>query len=163
MTTPGEIVASKLKQFRAQEGKSQEWLAEQLGVSRATINRWETKGADNATVEDLRKIALILGSDITSIVSTAASQSEEDEKWFQNVEKLITTSTNKIIGTIGQYSELKGILNTVDESNRIGLVNLLSNFAKLDDDNQKLLLKSWKSDLEALSQDEDDQSNQDLG
>ena len=39
---PAEPPAARLRQLRAQRGLSQEQLAHLLGVSFATVNRWET-------------------------------------------------------------------------------------------------------------------------
>lgn len=54
----GLTLGKKLKDFRRiAGGRSQEWLAEKLGLARATINRWETHGAGTATVDQVELIA----------------------------------------------------------------------------------------------------------
>lgn len=50
-----------LKEKRAEKGLSQRKLAELSGVPYRTIENWEQRGIDHATVGNLRKVARALG------------------------------------------------------------------------------------------------------
>lgn len=49
-------------------GQSQQWLADILNLSRATINRWETKGAGSATLDELEIISRILQAPLDELL-----------------------------------------------------------------------------------------------
>ncbi len=49
-----------IKTVLDQQGRRQDWLANQVGVSPATVNRW-MKGTRTVDIERARRIAVILG------------------------------------------------------------------------------------------------------
>ena len=52
-----EIIKQRIAEARNRLGKSQVWLAEQVGCSRPTIQRWEDKNSDSEP--DGSELALI--------------------------------------------------------------------------------------------------------
>lgn len=72
----GATFGSKLKEFREAKGLTQEELGDELGVSRATINRWEGHGAGTATldmVESAQKLFQRSAAELLGISSTQIS------------------------------------------------------------------------------------------
>jgi transcriptional regulator with XRE-family HTH domain len=62
MAQSGDAFAGKLKKFRADHDRmSQDKAAKEFGLSRATVNRWEGHGAGDATLDDLDRIAAVIG------------------------------------------------------------------------------------------------------
>ncbi len=57
MPTLGIKLANYLKEIRFKKGRTQQWLADKANLSRATINRWETKGAGSATLDEIEMLA----------------------------------------------------------------------------------------------------------
>lgn len=57
MNSLGEALGTYLKQFRFTKGETQDWLANFLGLSRKTINRWEKNGAGTATLDQVEEIS----------------------------------------------------------------------------------------------------------
>lgn len=58
--------ARKIKALRGD--KSQEWLSEQIGVSRATVNRWEGGAAGSVTLDELEATARIFDRDAWEMI-----------------------------------------------------------------------------------------------
>ena len=56
-------ISGNIRSHRVRIGYSQEQMADKLGVSRATYNRYETN-PDKLNVKTLRKISALLGCDI---------------------------------------------------------------------------------------------------
>jgi transcriptional regulator with XRE-family HTH domain len=69
--TLGRRIAEELKNYREKSRKSQEVLAKEVGVSRATLNRWERHGAGAATANEIERIFAITrpGFDLLSAVT----------------------------------------------------------------------------------------------
>lgn len=56
----------EIKKLREQKGMKQKELAEEMGIERSTIAKWET-GATNPATEKLPKLARILGCTIDAL------------------------------------------------------------------------------------------------
>lgn len=54
----GRNLANSLIKFRGfDKRRTQKWLADMIGVSRATVNRWEKRGAGDASLQEIETIA----------------------------------------------------------------------------------------------------------
>lgn len=56
----------EIKKLREQKGMKQKELAEEMGIERSTIAKWET-GVTNPATEKLPKLASILGCTIDAL------------------------------------------------------------------------------------------------
>ena len=74
--------AEQLKNSRRQAGLSQEQLAEQLGVSRQAITKWET-GAGMPEAENLLRLASLFGLSLDTFFSQSAGKQAAPQVAFQ--------------------------------------------------------------------------------
>ena len=58
---------NRLKVVLAEKGLSNKWLAEQLGITQATVSKWVTNAAQ-PPLETLMKIAKVLEVDLNELV-----------------------------------------------------------------------------------------------
>jgi repressor LexA len=72
-------VGKRIRQIRRAKDLSQEWLAEQLGLSSAQVSRIENEVSDPNT-DLLRRAATILSVDVTEFFEEEKSSSAETEK-----------------------------------------------------------------------------------
>ena len=63
----------EIKRLREQKGMKQKELAEEMGIERSTISKWET-GATNPATEKLPKLAGILGCTIDALFGGTAGE-----------------------------------------------------------------------------------------
>ena len=70
----GKLLSNKLKELR--RDKSQQWLADKLNTSRATINRWEVHGAESVTIEELEAISKLFGIDASELLKSDRHRNE---------------------------------------------------------------------------------------
>lgn len=68
MSTFGAKLSKKLRNLRKAKGQTQQWLASLSGLSRATINRWETQGAGSVTLDELELVSQKLGISISELL-----------------------------------------------------------------------------------------------
>jgi transcriptional regulator with XRE-family HTH domain len=71
-----EEVVQKIKQVRAGKGMSQGEVADAIGVSRATLSRWESDNSRFITVGALESIAKCLGVPIAELLPATPVKSE---------------------------------------------------------------------------------------
>lgn len=67
--------ASRIQELRKKAGLSQEALAEQLGISRQALGKWET-GASLPTLDNLAQLAKIFNVSIDELITGIAPESE---------------------------------------------------------------------------------------
>ena len=67
----------EIKRMREKKGMKQKELAEEMGIERSTIAKWET-GATNPATEKLPKLASILGCTIDALFG--GTDGEEADK-----------------------------------------------------------------------------------
>lgn len=58
--TTHRYAGTKIKVVLDEQGRRQDWLADQVGVAPATVNRW-IKGSRTVDVRNAQKIAAVLG------------------------------------------------------------------------------------------------------
>lgn len=64
MSSIKEVAGSLIRESRKSQGLTQEELGERLGLSKSTINRFES-GRNNLTLDTLEKIMVALGKKVT--------------------------------------------------------------------------------------------------
>lgn len=69
----GSGVGSRIRQKRAEQNISQEYLAEKLGVSRQSISKWENGQSDPST-KKLGQLAQILHMDVSDLIPASAKE-----------------------------------------------------------------------------------------
>lgn len=80
-------IGDQIRKYRSQSGRSQAWLAEQLGVSQNTISSWET-GRTEPSRADTRKVAQSLSVDISLLEfghDATALNWKQDPEGFNNL------------------------------------------------------------------------------
>lgn len=114
MGTLGSQLSIKLKEFRrVNSGESQGWLASKLGFSRATINRWETKGAGSATLDEVERIA----AQMNKVVSELLGISQETPPSIEELARKVTNQAARIEELEAQLS-LYSAQNSPENSGR---------------------------------------------
>lgn len=74
-----EIIKQRIAEARNKRGKSQVWLAESIGCSRPTIQRWEDKNSDTEpSGSELEKIAEVLDVSLEWLLGTKKVASTVD-------------------------------------------------------------------------------------
>lgn len=68
------MIADKLKDYRSQQGWSQDDLAEKMNISRSLVAKWE-QGRANPTADDLDKLAGLFGAKPEDLASYKDLQS----------------------------------------------------------------------------------------
>ncbi|THB70858.1 MAG: helix-turn-helix domain-containing protein [Gammaproteobacteria bacterium] len=109
-----EILAGKLKKLRESEGKSVQWLANQIGVSRHAIYKWE-RGKCKPDYEHLVKITDIFNISVEDFFYDAGSSKSPDESVLTTVEVKHrldnAVSFAHIRNCISEYTKQLGIDN----------------------------------------------------
>ncbi len=77
----GSGVGSRIRQKRAEQNISQEYLAEQLGVSRQSISKWENGQSDPST-KKLAQLAQILKMDVSELIQASAKEKRQTDPGF---------------------------------------------------------------------------------
>lgn len=72
-----DYLAQRLQQFRRQKGLSQENLAEQLGVSRQAVGKWES-GAAVPELEKLLELCRLFDTDLNDLLGLTSRAEESD-------------------------------------------------------------------------------------
>ena len=72
-----ESLAQRLQQLRRQKGLSQENLAEQLGVSRQAVGKWES-GAAVPELEKLLELCRLLDTDLNTLLGLESRAEQTD-------------------------------------------------------------------------------------
>lgn len=75
-------LSEKIYYYRKKTGKSQEGLAEQLGVSRQAVSKWET-GESEPEIAKLKQLALVFGVTVDFLLS----EEEPPEKAASDAER----------------------------------------------------------------------------
>ena len=74
-----ETIKQRIVEARNRQGKSQIWLAEQVGCSRPTIQRWEDKNSDNVPdADELESIAQALSVSLEWLLGKKEASSAVD-------------------------------------------------------------------------------------
>lgn len=69
MPSLGLNLANYLRNYRMdRRGRTQEWLAGLIRVSRATVNRWERRGAGSATLDEVEQISHSIGVPVSELL-----------------------------------------------------------------------------------------------
>jgi transcriptional regulator with XRE-family HTH domain len=69
-------IGSNIKKFRTERRLSQEYLAEELGVSRQAVSKWET-GQTEPTAKNLLQLAQLFGVTVSELVGEQTAPPEE--------------------------------------------------------------------------------------
>ena len=89
-------LSKNIKIKRKELKLSQEYIAEQLGVSRQAVSKWET-GQSEPTAKNLRELAGLFGISLSELVEP---EKADKEKMIENKEQV-----DKIVGVaIGAYT-----------------------------------------------------------
>ena len=108
------IFGSYLKKLRAQAGLSQDKLAEKMGVSKNTIQNWES-GKTNIKIKNITKLSRILNvpeSEITAELSRS-NDSQENNNWPDFLFDDDNGQVNSVISSLHlnhEQQELFGLL-----------------------------------------------------
>lgn len=98
-------ISQNIKQKRTERKLSQEYIAEQLGVSRQAVSKWET-GQSEPTAKNLVELAQLLGVTVSELVEpekiSPAVASDEKMNWRLGFERfaIIAYSGAMILSTI---------------------------------------------------------------
>lgn len=65
----GDKLSKELRKLRDAKGESQGAIAKKIGVSRATLNRWEGHGAGTVTIDQLEKLGTVLEAEPSAMIS----------------------------------------------------------------------------------------------
>lgn len=85
-------LGERILNLRKESGQSQENLAEQLGVSRQTISRWEN-GKSIPDAACIKKMAEIYGIPADQILGLDVEQTDEKEKIFAVILSIIVMAS----------------------------------------------------------------------
>ena len=89
-------LSKNIKIKRKELKLSQEYIAEQLGVSRQAVSKWET-GQSEPTAKNLRELADLFGISLSELVEP---EKADKEKMIENKEQV-----DKIVGVArGAYT-----------------------------------------------------------
>ena len=72
-----DYLAQRLQQLRRQKGLSQENLAEQLGVSRQAVGKWES-GAAVPELEKLLELCRLFDTDLNDLLGLESRTDQDD-------------------------------------------------------------------------------------
>ncbi len=140
----------KIFYLRKKAGKTQEELAEQLGVSRQAVSKWET-GESEPEIGKLKQLALVFGVTVDFLLSEQAPP-EADEKTQTEAGKQMPTypkwmdSVPGFIGkTIRRYGWIVGVYAAV-----IGALLLLIGGAATFISNS--MMSSYQSSMDSMFQ-----------
>ena len=75
--------AEKLKELRKKKGYSQEQLAEEIGVSRQAITKWET-GSGLPDIENIKILAELFKMTIDELIVEGTSVSNEVSHQYES-------------------------------------------------------------------------------
>ena len=75
-------LAQRLQQLRRQKGLSQENLAEQLGVSRQAVGKWESGAAVPELEKLLEEVRLVIGEYGDSVSGEEEQQYFEEQNYY---------------------------------------------------------------------------------
>ena len=70
-------IYQNIQKLRKEMGMSQEQMAEQLGVSRQTISKWES-GTVCPTLDRLQEMSRLFGIPLSQLLGESANQTEQD-------------------------------------------------------------------------------------
>ncbi len=80
-------LGDKIKKARIESGKSQDELADAIGVTRATISRWE-RGMTSPTLRDIRKLDEIINLDFFDKTTDITSNEIDGSNLVSTIEDL---------------------------------------------------------------------------
>ncbi|HCD52993.1 MAG TPA: hypothetical protein DEQ34_11130 [Balneolaceae bacterium] len=100
--TKSRAIAFRILDELKAPGKSQVWLAEQLGVSPQQVNKW-VKGKENFTIETISKLEVALGTDLMRIPKQYGTTLQKQAK----PDRLNYFSSGKSIQKESEYSSLR--------------------------------------------------------
>lgn len=103
-----------LQKLRKEKGISQEQLAEQLGVTRQSVSKWES-GGSYPEMDKLVTICQIFGCDLDSLINKDIAQEKSKQEATGVVKTVITETTTYIRKTIQllEHKELKDIIKII--------------------------------------------------
>jgi transcriptional regulator with XRE-family HTH domain len=79
LSSLGHNLSKTLRKLRKSKGLTQDWVAISAGLSRATINRWETKNAGTATLDETEALAQSLGVSTSEMLGIGAGEPEKTD------------------------------------------------------------------------------------
>lgn len=100
-----------LQKLRKEKGISQEQLAEQLGVTRQSVSKWES-GSSYPEMDKLVTICQIFNCDLDSLINKDISQEKNKQEATSVVKTVLTETTTYIRKTI-QLLEQKSIKDLI--------------------------------------------------
>ena len=106
-------LSEKILQLRKALGLSQEQLAEQVGVSRQSISKWET-GQSTPELEKVVELSRIFGISTDELLGNL-SQKQEDSSPVNHVNDYVRANLLRRFFTLGWITALIGILALVVE------------------------------------------------
>lgn len=110
-----EILAERLKELRESDGKSVQWLANQIGVSRHAIYKWE-RGKCKPDYEHLVKITDIFNVSLEDVFYQIDTQEQQSE-----VELLSTSEVKKRLDAAVSYTHIRNCIS--EYTNQLGMDN----------------------------------------
>jgi transcriptional regulator with XRE-family HTH domain len=114
----GQALAKKLRVFRAIKGFTQQELADQLGITRVTVNRWETKGADNASLAELERISVITGETVQELLELPGGNLEAALARLGNLSHLGPKLLARL-STVNDEEQIAGLLRWFESEDRV--------------------------------------------
>lgn len=77
------LVGSKIRKLRNQKEYSQEYMAQKLNISPATLSKWE-RGETNLTINQLEKVAEVLEVEVVELMDSSVGQINNFKDSHQN-------------------------------------------------------------------------------
>ena len=81
MGTARESIAKNIRVYRELHGMTQKDLADQLGVTKAAVNNWET-GNNSPDIETLMKICRLFKTTPSAMAGMTEDESSEARRYF---------------------------------------------------------------------------------
>lgn len=125
-------VGKKIKAYREERGLSQKYVADAVGVSSATVSRWESGEIKNMKSDKIQKLSDTIGLEKTVLLGYDSGKeyilSGEEAQVIDTYRSLDTSSRLYLLNTILFLTHIsensKGANQAAKKSNRIGDVHI---------------------------------------
>ncbi len=109
MSDLGTNLSKFMRNFRDRNRQSQEWLADRVSLSRATVNRWEGHGAGAATLDEVGLMSAQLSADVSEMLgiksATAPSKDQAIDEAIRILESQRSAPRAAVPADILEYLE----------------------------------------------------------
>ncbi|MBQ7503484.1 helix-turn-helix transcriptional regulator [bacterium] len=116
MDTFSKYLMNQIKIARKAKGISQEELANLMGVTRVTVNRWENGGGKNLTLLQFDQIAEFVGLRIDSCFRCQEEVNSDESKLLLNFNKLNNRGKSELIQISSYYVQVPELSVHIDHT-----------------------------------------------